>query len=288
MSSWEGISEFVAVADTSSFTKAAERLNTSVANVSRRISSLEARLAVKLFIRTTRKVSLTEAGGIYYSQCKQLVDGLEQADRAITTMQSVPKGKLTITAPVTYGEKMVAPCLHGFLQRYPALELELILTNKKLDMIERGIDLAIRLGQLDDSSFIAKKLRARTLHVCGSPEYFDQHGFPHALSELSQHQCLVGTHDHWRFKDHQTAKTMGIHGRVRCNSGMVLLDAALKGMGIAQLPDFYVKEYLDNGRLMEVLTRYRDDREGVWALYPQNHYMPSKVRFVIDYLFEFL
>lgn len=284
MANWEGISEFVAVADTTSFTKAAEKLNTSVANVSRRVATLEERLAVKLLIRTTRKVSLTEAGQVYYSQCKQLLDGLEQADLAVTQMQASPTGELKVTAPVTYGEKIVAPCLNDFLQLYPQLELELILTNKRLDMVDQGIDIAIRLGQLSDSSFIAKKLRPRMLHVCGSPDYFEQYGIPHTLSELAQHQCLVGTYDHWRFKDDRHAKSMGIHGRVRCNSGMVLLDAVLKGMGIAQLPDYYVKDYLDSGQLIEVLAHYRDDREGVWALYPQNRHMSPKVRLLVDYL----
>ncbi|MDC0610454.1 LysR family transcriptional regulator [Vibrio sp.] len=288
MANWEGISEFVSVADTGSFTKASERLNTSVANVSRRVAALEERLAVKLLIRTTRKVSLTEAGNIYYAQCKQLLDGLEQADLAVTKMQSAPMGRLKITAPVTYGERMIAPCLHNFLQLYPRLELELILTNKRLDMVEQGIDIAIRLGQLSDSSFVGKKLRPRTLHVCGSPDYFNRYGIPHALSELSHHQCLVGTYDHWRFKDNQHARSMGIHGRVRCNSGMVLLDAALKGMGIAQLPDYYVKDYIDSGQLVEVLHHYRDDREGVWAVYPKNRHMSPKVRTVVDYLAEWL
>ncbi|MCE0493083.1 LysR family transcriptional regulator [Vibrio salinus] len=288
MANWEGISEFVAVADTASFTKAAQKLSTSVANVSRRVTALEERLAVKLLIRTTRKVSLTEAGHLYYSQCKQLLDGLEQADLAVTQMQALPSGKLKVTAPVTYGERMIAPCLHDFLQQYPHLELELILTNKRLDMVEQGIDLAIRLGQLNDSSFVARKLRPRVLHVCGTPEYFEQYGVPHTLSELSRHQCLVGTYDHWRFKDDQHAKSMGIHGRVRCNSGIVLLDAILKGMGIAQLPDYYVKDYLQSGELTEVLTHYRDNREGVWALYPQNRHLSMKVRLLVDYLSESL
>jgi DNA-binding transcriptional LysR family regulator len=284
MASWDGVSEFVAVADTGSFTGAANKLSTSVANISRRVAQLEERLAVKLLLRSTRKVSMTEAGYLYYQQCKQLVEGLEQAELQITQMQQVPTGRVKVTASVTYGERVIAPLLHDFIQRYPDLELEFILTNQRLDMIDQGIDLAIRLGQLSDSSFIAKKLASRTLHVCASPSYLAAHGTPYTLSELSNHQCLVGTNDHWRFKDNHHTRTLGIRGRVRCNSGIVLLDAALKGMGLAQLPDYYVQDYLQDGRLVEVLSHFRDDREGVWALYPQNRHLSPKVRLLVDFL----
>lgn len=288
MNHWEGVSEFVAVADCGSFTAAAEKLATSVANISRRVAQLEQRMAVKLLLRTTRKVSLTEAGYLYYQQCKQLVEGLEQAELLVTQMQQIPSGKLKLTAPVTYGERVIAPHLHDFLRQYPDLELDLNLTNQRLDMIEQGIDLAIRLGQLSDSSFVAKKLAPRTLHVCASPDYLAANGTPYTLSELTHHQCLVGTNDHWRFKDNQHARSLGIHGRVRCNSGVVLLDATLKGMGLAQLPDYYVQDYLADGRLVEVLSHYRDDREGVWALYPHSRYLSPKVRLLVDYLSQAL
>ncbi|ASA56576.1 LysR family transcriptional regulator [Vibrio gazogenes] len=288
MAIWDGVSEFVAVAETESFTRAAQKLTTSVANVSRRVAALEERLAIKLLLRTTRKVSLTEAGQVYYQQCKQLVEGLEHAERTVTQMQQMPIGRLKVTAPVTYGEQKIAPLLHDFLQLYPKLELELVLTNRQLDLIENGVDLAIRLGQLHDSSFVVRKLSPRRLHVCAAPAYLAQYGEPYTLSELAKHQCLVGTNDHWRFKDHHHARSLGIRGRIRCNSGVVLLDAALKGMGLAQLPDYYVEPYLASGQLVEVLTRYRDDREGVWALYPQNRHISPKVRLLSDYLYESL
>lgn len=138
MANWEGVSEFVAVAERESFTGAANKLSTSVAQISRRVASLEERLAVKLLNRTTRKVSLTEAGQLYYQQCKQLVEGLELAELAVTQMQSTPKGLLKVTAPVTYGERQLAPLLHQFLTQYPQVELELMLTNQKLDLIDSG------------------------------------------------------------------------------------------------------------------------------------------------------
>ncbi|WDY53160.1 LysR substrate-binding domain-containing protein [Vibrio fluvialis] len=288
MASWEGVSEFVAVAETGSFTQAAKRLVTSVANVSRRIALLEERLGVKLLLRTTRKVSLTEAGQVYYQQCRALLEGLEQAELTVTQMQQTPRGKLKVTAPVTYGEQKIAPLLNDFLLQHPKLELELVLTNQKLDLIEQGVDVAVRLGQLDDSSFIARRLSNRHLYVCATPEYLAQCGTPHTLSELTKHSCLVGTYDHWRFKENQQSRSIRVKGRLSCSSGVVLLDAVLKGMGLAQLPDYYVEEYLLSGRLVEVLPSYRDDREGVWALYPQNRHLSPKVRLLVDYLAQHL
>ncbi|UTZ43728.1 LysR family transcriptional regulator [Vibrio campbellii] len=286
MANWEGVSEFVAVAETNSFTGAANKLKTSVAQISRRVSALEERLAVKLLHRTTRKVSLTEAGQLYYQQCKHLVEGLELAELAVTQMQAEPKGVLKVTAPVTYGEVNLAPLLHQFIEKYPQVNLDLNLTNQKLDLIEQGVDVAIRLGRLQDSSLIAKRLSSRQLYVCASPAYLDRSGEPHTLSELSHHQCLVGTADYWHFKEQKREKSLRVSGQIKCNSGFALVDAAKRGLGLVQLPDYYVQEALDNGELVEVLTDYRDDREGIWALYPQNRNLSPKVRLLIDFLAE--
>ncbi len=288
MAGWEGINEFIAVAESGSFTQASLRLNTSVANISRRVATLEERLKVKLLVRTTRKVSLTEAGQVYFQQCRVLVEGLEQAEQTVTQMQQTPQGKLKVTAPVTYGEQKIAPLLHQFLQQHEQLNLALVLTNQKLDLIEQGVDLAIRLGQLDDSSFRAKKLSNRQLYVCATPEYLARFGVPHTLSELNKHQCLIGTYDHWRFKEHGQSRSIRVKGNINCNSGIVLLDAALRGMGMVQLPDYYVSEHLASGALVEVLPSYRDDREGVWALYPHNRHLSAKVRLLVDYLAQSL
>ncbi|ELV8633621.1 LysR family transcriptional regulator [Vibrio vulnificus] len=285
---WEGVNEFVAVAESGSFTQAAMRLETSVANVSRRVGQLEERLGVKLLLRSTRKVSLTEAGKIYVQHCRSILEGLHQAELAVTQMQQTPQGKLRITAPVTYGEQKIAPLLNDFLIRYPKIDLELVLTNQKLDLIEQGVDIAVRLGQLEDSSSMARRLSDRHLHVCATPEYFEQHGMPHTLSDLSSHNCLVGTHDHWRFKERHQGRSIKVNGRIRCSSGVVLLDAALKGIGLVQLPDYYVDEHLRAGRLIEVLAHFRDDREGVWALYPHNRHLSPKVRLLVDHLAQHL
>lgn len=284
MANWEGINEFVAVVETQSFTGAAEKLSTSVANISRRITALEAKLAVKLLVRTTRKVSVTEVGETYYQHCKPLVEGLMLAELAVTQLQATPTGKIKMTAPVTFGEQVLAPLMHQFLLQHPQIELDLVLSNQRMDLVEEGYDLAIRLGKLEDSSMMARKLLERHVFVCASPSYLSRCGEPYTLSELKQHQCLRGSTKYWRFDDKGAERLIHVEGRLQCNSGYALVDAALKGLGIVQLPDYYVQPYLEAGDLVEVLTPYRGNQEGIWALYPQNRMLTSKVRTLIDYL----
>ena len=288
MFNWEGVSEFVAVAEAESFTKAAKRLGISTAQVSRQVSGLETRMATKLFHRTTRKVSVTEVGRIYYQHCRQVLDGLEEAERAITNLQSTPRGLLKITAPVTYGERTLAPLVNDFIAKYPELEVKVSLTNQKVDLIDEGYDLAIRLGQLEDSSMMAKRLGSRTQYVCASPVYVSTFGIPHSLSELEQHNCLLGTLDYWRFQENGKTRNVRVKGNLSCNSGHALVDAAIKGIGIIQLPDYYVLPYLEDGQLIPLLEQNRQPDEGIWALYPHNRHLSPKVRMLLDYLSEAL
>ncbi|MGO1616683.1 MAG: LysR substrate-binding domain-containing protein [Oceanisphaera sp.] len=281
---WEGVSEFVAVAEAESFTQAAKKLTISTAQVSRQVSALEARLSTKLFYRTTRKVSVTEAGQIYYQHCRQVLDGLEEAERTMTNLQLAPKGKLKLTAPITYGEKTIAPLVNDFVQQYPELEVQMILTNQKLDLVAEGFDLAVRLGKLEDSSMMAKRLSSRTQYICASPQYLAAYGEPQRLSDLEQHNCLQGNLDYWRFQEQGQARNIRVKGNIRCDSGWALLDAALKGIGIVQLPDYYVHAALAKGKLVPLLAQYQEPDEGIWALYPHNRHLSPKVRMLLDFL----
>ncbi|KXI22879.1 LysR substrate-binding domain-containing protein [Photobacterium sanguinicancri] len=281
---WEGVMEFVAVAERESFTSAAKQLGISTAQVSRQISALEGRLSTKLFYRTTRKVSLTEEGAIYYRHCRQVLDGLEEAERAITSLRDKPQGLVKLTAPVTYGEKFIMPLINDFQQLYPDVLINMDLTNQQVDLVEAGYDLAIRLGRLSSSSMMAKRLTTRTQFVCGSPDYLAKYGTPHSLSELHQHNCLVGNYDHWHFQDQGKDKSVKVGGSLRCNSGYGLLDAVRKGTGLSQLPDYYVADDLADGSLVAVLTQYQEPEEGIWALYPHNRHLSPKVRMLVDYL----
>jgi DNA-binding transcriptional LysR family regulator len=288
---WQGICEFTAVAESGNFTQAAKKLLISTAQVSRQVSELEQRLNTKLFYRTTRKVTLTEEGQLFYQQCRSILDGLEVAERSLTNLQSTPQGKIKISAPVTYGERHIIPLINQFLIRYPQVEVEVQLSNQRIDLIEEGYDLAIRLGQLDDSSLIAKRISSRQHFLCASPSYIKQHGKPESIGDLKQHNCLLGSADFWLFsgkesKERQSDKKARVSGSLRCNSGLGLVDAALKGIGIVQLPDYYLTKHIAKGELEVLLTDSQREEEGIWVLYPQNKYLASKVRFLIDFLQE--
>lgn len=285
---WEGITEFVYVAESESFTKASKKLEISTAQVSRQISSLENRLNIKLFYRTTRKVSLTEEGGIFYQHCRSVLDGLDAAKRSITNLQSKPQGKIKLTAPITYGEQHILPLVNDFIKLYPDVNVSAHLSNQQVDLVDEGFDLAIRLGKLSDSSLMAKKLGKRTNYVCASPEYIQKQGIPHTLSELEKHSCLLGTLDHWRFKESGRSKSIRVTGCLRYNNGHGLVDAAIKGLGIVQLPDYYIQHYIENGALITLLDNYKETDEGIWAVYPHNRNLSPKIRLLVDYLLDHL
>lgn len=281
---WEGIVEFEAVAQTRSFTLAATKLNTSGAQISRKVASLERRLGVKLFNRTTRSVSLTEAGVVYCAKVSDALSLLSDADNAMSELQKAPTGLIKMTVPVAYGEAFIAPLVNQFLRRYPDVRIDCQFTNDRVDIVEQGIDVAIRIGALEDSTLVAKKLATRQLYVCGSPDYFQQYPPPATPFELKNHQCLIGSQAQWRFRtDNKTIK-LTVKGRVRYNSGNALRDAALQGIGLVQLPEFYVQKNIANGELLEVLSESRDEREGVWALFPASKNMALPVRSLVDYL----
>ena len=281
---WQGVNEFVAVADQQSFTKAAKQLDLSTAHISRQVRLLEARLGTELVYRTTRRVSLTEAGNLYYQSCRPLLDGLQHAEEAVGELQSTPRGRIRITAPVNWGDYHLAPVLNQFLIDYPEISLHCELTNQKLDLIHEGFDLAIRLGKLDNPQLVAKQLGQRRLHTCASPAYLKAHGVPSTLSALADHECLSGTLDYWRFRDDSGERIVKLSSRLRCNSGNALLDAAKRNFGIIQLPDYYLKDAIQNQDLIEVLQAYAPDDEGIWALYPPGRQLSPKVRILVDYL----
>tara|TARA_B110000046_G_scaffold92706_1_gene100710 strand:+ start:166 stop:1032 length:867 start_codon:yes stop_codon:yes gene_type:complete len=285
---WEGISEFVYVAENESFTLASKKMGISTAQVSRQVSALEKRLNIKLFYRTTRKVSLTEEGRIFYQHCRGVLDGLNAAELAVTNLQSKPQGRVKLTAPVTYGEQQILPLVNDFAVQYSELEVTANLSNQQVDLVEEGYDLAIRLGKLADSTLMAKKLGTRTNYVCAAPSYLEKHGIPHSLSELNKHNCLQGSLDYWHFVDEGKERNVRIRGRLSYNSGYSLTDAALKGLGIVQLPDYYVQQYIESGELITILDNYREPDEGIWAVYPQNRHLSPKIRLLVDYLVKHL
>ncbi|MBX9346208.1 LysR substrate-binding domain-containing protein [Chromobacterium piscinae] len=288
MASWEGMQEFAAVADSGSFTRAARRLGISIAQVSRQVGQLEERLGARLLYRTTRQLSLTEAGELYLTHCRQLLESLADAEQAVSQLQAEPQGQLKLTAPLAYGHSHIAPLVLEFMQRYPLLEVSLDLSNQVQDLVHDGYDLAIRIGRLTDSSLMARKLGQRRHHVCASPDYLVRHGAPRRPQELLQHQCLQIGNDGWHLQVNGRRQTFRVQGRMRCSTAAPLAEAAMRGMGLAQLPDYYVAAYLESGALVEVLADYAEPEEGIWALYPHNRQLSPKVRLLVDFLADSL
>jgi len=280
----EGIAEFCAVADVGNFTGAANKLDTSVAQISRKVSSLEKHLGVKLLQRTTRSVSLTEAGTQYFQQALPALKALEDAQLSVSALQASPQGLIKLTAPVAFGEAFIAPLLNTFMQKYAGISVQCTFSNEKLDIVELGLDLAIRIGKLEDSTLVAKKLATRHLFVCGSRDYFKEQGQPKSIEALKEHSLLVGSQPHWRLLIDNKIQTIPVQGRVRYNSGNALCSAALAGLGIAQLPGFYVRKALASGQLIEIFPEYKDKQEAIWAVFPSNRNVAPKIRLLVDFL----
>lgn len=285
---WEGIDEFVAVAECSQFTAAAERLDVSASHVSRQIARLEDRLQTRLLYRSTRRVTLTEAGQTFLQHCQRLQDGREEALRAVGDLASEPKGLLRMTCAVAYGERFIVPLVTQFMGQYPQLRIDIELSNRPLDLVHEGIDLAVRLGRLQDSQLVATRLAPRRMYLCASKSYLARYGRPHSLSELARHNCLVGSSDQWSLQQDGRELSQRVQGNWRCNSGQAVLDAALAGIGLCQLPDYYVLEHLRSGALISLLEAHQPPNTAVWALYPQQRHLSPKVRKLVDYLREML
>ncbi len=284
MNRWEGLDEFVAVAECGQFSAAAERLGLSTSQVSRQVARLEDRLQSRLFYRSTRRVALTEAGQTFLQHCQRLQDAREEALRAVSDLSAEPKGLLRMTCAVAYGERFIVPLVTEFMTRHRQLKVDIVLSNRTLDIVHEGLDLAVRLGRLQDSQLVATRLAPRQLYLCAAPAYLQRYGQPHSLSELSQHNCLVGSSDLWSFQLEGRDASLRVQGNWRCNSGQAVLDAALRGLGLCQLPDYYVSEHLRSGALVALLNPLQPPNTAVWALYPQQRHLSPKVRQLVDFL----
>lgn len=284
MNRWEGLDEFVAVAECGQFTAAAERLGLSSSQVSRQVARLEERLQARLFYRSTRRVALTEAGQTFLQHCQRLQDAREEALRAVGDLGSEPKGLLRMTCAVAYGERFIVPLVTDFMISHPQLRVDIELSNRNLDLVHEGLDLAIRLGRLQDSRLVATRLAPRRMYLCAAPDYLQHYGRPHSLSELGRHNCLIGSSDTWSFQLDGRETAQRVQGNWRCNSGQAVLDAALRGLGVCQLPDYYVLEHLRSGALVSLLDNQQPPNTAVWALYPQQRHLSPKVRQLVDAL----
>lgn len=283
------IGAFVTVADLGSFSRAAERLNIAKSVVSRQVSALEAELGARLFHRTTRSLTLTEVGRSYLERTRQILADLEEANQAVSQLQSAPRGKLRVNAPMSFGFLHLAQALPDFMKLYPEVSVDLVMNDRFVDLVDEGFDIAVRIGALDDSSLIARKLAPVRRVICASPDYIAARGAPAHISDLKSHECLVYMSDHpeWRFENPNGKPfIVAVHGRLSVNNGDALRVAALQGLGIANLPTFLVGDDLRAGRLVAVLQEMTPLMLTLNAVYPPTRHITPKVRAFVDFLSE--
>lgn len=281
---WAGIEEFVAVARAKSFTGAARTLGCSSAHVSREINQLEDRLQQRLLFRTTRSLSLTDAGERFLLHCRQLLEARQEAFAAMSEDAAEVSGSARVTASISYGEKYVAPAVQSLLAAHPKLRVELLLSNDIVDLVDRGIDLAIRAGELTDSGLVSMRIGAVSLRLVASPNYLDRHGAPESLEQLTEHNCVFVTRQPWTFTREGKAWTYRPAGTFNSNSSFAVLGAVLAGLGIGQTQGFHAAEHLKTGRLVELLPQHRPPSATVWAVYPQRRHLPQAVRLLVSHL----
>lgn len=284
MKRWEGIEAFVAVVDAKSFSAAAERLGVSKSHISRQIAQLENRLDALLLNRTTRVVSLTDAGQAFYPTCRDMLSTLEEAERAIIDQQHTPRGPLKVSVAGQFGEDYLAPAAIKFMATYPQVSVTLDFSNRLVDLVAEDYDLAIRAGRLKDSSLIARRIAPRKLLICGSPAYFERYGHPPTPAALRQHNCLVGTLSTWRLRDQSQHLDMRVEGNWHSNNGRALVHAATAGLGLVQLPSYYLDTLINQGQLIKTLESFYPTDTGTWAVYPSNRHLSQKVRLFINFL----
>ncbi len=289
MDRFADIETFVAVVDLGSFSAAAERLGTAKSAVSRRVAQLEGRLGARLLNRTTRRLSLTDAGRALHERAKRILSDLEEAEGEVAHAEAALRGRLKVATPLSFGLLHLGPALEDFLIQHPELEVELDLNDRQVDLVSEGFDLALRIGQLTDSSLIARRISTVRRVTVASPDYLARHGTPQHPGELDRHHGLrytnVPRQDAWSYVDAQGRPVRPrVPDRLAANNGELLADAAERGLGIAVQPTFMVHEALREGRLRAVLTDWTLAEQGMYLVYPPGRFLSQRVRAFSDHL----
>ena len=283
MDTLSGMRAFTRVVEEGSFTAAARALGLPKSTVSRHVAALEDRLGVRLLHRTTRSLRPTDVGQAYFERASAILADVEEAEQAVSHMQSTPRGTLRVTAGVSFGSGYLGQIIAGFLETYPDVQVETVLTDRYVDLIGEGFDVALRAGTLDDSSLIARRLGSARLVVVASPAHLEAHGRPETPSELRKHDCirfaLSRSGGSWSFRN----EAVPITGRLTLDNGELILDAARRGLGVARLPTFICGEALRAGELVSLLDDDVPQSGGVYAVYPHNRHLSAKVRAFVDF-----
>lgn len=289
MDKFQEMQAFVAVVDNGSFVRAAEALNTSKAAVSRQVAELEQRLGIRLLHRTTRKLSMTDDGQLFYQRCTDLLNALDEAESELSQRSGNASGLLRISAPVTFGILHLAPLWGHFLEQHLKVSLDVSLSDRPVDLVEDGFDLAVRIARSPHPTFIARKLASTKMVICASPTYLKLHDTPKHPRDIAGHNILSYSYwsskDEWEFTHSNGEKELvKTRPRLHANSGDTCLAAALQHQGIIMQPDFLVHEALRKGELKQILKEYQGVELGIYAIYASRRQLPLKLRYMIDFL----
>jgi DNA-binding transcriptional LysR family regulator len=282
---------FVTVVSRGSFTRAADALDTSPANVTRYVNELEAHLGTRLLNRTSRKLSLTEGGETLYARCKSILDDVAETEGLVSSASVEPRGRLRINAPVSFGILHLAPLWPEFMRKYPGVELDVSLIDRVVDIVEEGYDLAIRISRAGSTSHAARKLATSRNILCASPAYLARYGYPAAPADLVEHRCIgysyAATGNEWQLIDSERkAHTVKVNYHMHTNNGDTARAAALAGQGVIWQPTFLVGNDLRAGKLIQLLPDYRLPDIDVLALYPSRRHLSAKIRAMVDFLVD--
>ena len=282
---------FATVVDQGGFTDAAKKMGISKSAVSKHVSSLETRLGARLLNRTTRRVSPTEIGLAYYDRARRVLNDAGEADALVTAMQSAPSGLLRVSAATDFGVNHLSPALGGFLHEFPDITVNMVLNNRYVELISEGFDLAVRIGELEDSSLRARKLADTHKMMIASPKYFEEYGRPEKIDDLNEHKLLhysnQASGNVWKLTAPSGEKRqVRSAGWLTVNDGQSLLNAAINGLGIAFLPSFLYSDALREGLLEPAIKDLPVETQGIYAVYPPGRYTQPKLRAFIDFLVE--
>lgn len=281
---------FVKVVDAGSFSAAARTLGVSKSHTSKRVSQLEDRLGARLLQRTTRKLTLTEAGRTFYERCSHILGQLEEAEQLIAELSNSPRGRLRMAVPMSLGLRYLAPLVAEFAKEFDAVMLDVQYSDARVDLLEEDYDLAIRVGKLSDSSMVARKLAPVQMFLVAHSDYLAERGTPRMPKDLKEHRCLVYTNaavpNAWQLGRGNDVQSVQVDGRIRSNNGDALLQAALAGHGIAMIPDFLCAEAIRDGRLRIIMQRWQPEPLAAWVIFPHKRHLSPKVRSFVDFLAE--
>lgn len=282
---------FARVIESGGFSTAARDLGLSKSSVSKQVSRLEDRLGVRLLNRTTRRLSLTEAGAAFYEGCQRVLSEAEAAKEAVSHLASAPRGELKVNAPMSFGIMHLGPALPEFLERFPELDVQMVLNDRVVDLIDEGFDVGVRITRLLDSSLIARRLAPNRLVACAAPSYLQKYGMPRSPEDLKRHNCLGYSYSKtpgvWQFRREASRHKVSVEGRFTANNGDVIQAALLAGCGIAIQPSFIAGDDLRSGRLVRLFENYQvGDESSVHAVFPANRNLSPKVRVFVDFLVE--